>query len=302
MPAGRVLFSHARSSRSWRRASAATSRGSSARFCTSASVCSTESCRCAATSARSCERIRAARSAVSPRTSRSHHGARMIVDRDQHDRDRQDDVARGRERVVERQEQQRAADDQRGADARPVDRLARQLIAQRAGFRVGGLGLAPDQRAARRRDHRRPDDLVAEPQPPLAQQQDRRERQAGHPGGDKPGVAAVEQARDHGPLRTLGRDQRPSDDVERDARPARGEREHEPDPDQERIDPEAGGEAGADAADVAIRGVAPHGLVTPRRGRRRRLGDRRAELFVGHSLSPATSRTAPNAASTAGSM
>ncbi len=33
------------------------SRGSSARCCISASVCSTESCRCAATSARSCERI-----------------------------------------------------------------------------------------------------------------------------------------------------------------------------------------------------------------------------------------------------
>ena len=54
--------SHARSSRSWRRARAATSRGSSERCCTRASVCSTESCRCAAISARSCERMRSARS------------------------------------------------------------------------------------------------------------------------------------------------------------------------------------------------------------------------------------------------
>ena len=50
--------SHARSSRSCMRASRTTSRGSSARRCTSASVCSTESCRCAATSARSSARMR----------------------------------------------------------------------------------------------------------------------------------------------------------------------------------------------------------------------------------------------------
>ena len=55
--------SHARSSRSCMRASRTTSRGSSARRCTSASVCSTESCRCAATSARSSERMRSRRSA-----------------------------------------------------------------------------------------------------------------------------------------------------------------------------------------------------------------------------------------------
>src|SRR6185436_14445398 len=69
--------SHARSSRSWRRARAATSAGSPARRCIIASVWSTESCRCAATSARSCERIRAARSSVSERTSRTIHGAKI---------------------------------------------------------------------------------------------------------------------------------------------------------------------------------------------------------------------------------
>ena len=70
-------LSQVRSSRSWRRASAATSRGSSARFCMSASVCRTESCRCAATSARSCERIRSARSADSDVSSRTKNGAKI---------------------------------------------------------------------------------------------------------------------------------------------------------------------------------------------------------------------------------
>ena len=59
-PAGsaRSPASQSRSSLSCRRASLATSSGSSARFCMSASVCRTESWRCAATSARSSERAR----------------------------------------------------------------------------------------------------------------------------------------------------------------------------------------------------------------------------------------------------
>ena len=52
-------------------------RGSSERRCTIASVWSTESCRCAATSARSWERMRSARSWVSDRTSRTTHGAKI---------------------------------------------------------------------------------------------------------------------------------------------------------------------------------------------------------------------------------
>ena len=55
----------ARSSRSCMRARRTTSRGSSARRCTSARVCSTESCRCAATSARSSDRMRSRRSEMS---------------------------------------------------------------------------------------------------------------------------------------------------------------------------------------------------------------------------------------------
>ncbi len=71
--------SHARSSRSWRRARPATSRGSDERFCISASVCSTESCRCAAISARSCERMRSARSVDRERTSRMIQGAKITA-------------------------------------------------------------------------------------------------------------------------------------------------------------------------------------------------------------------------------
>ena len=66
-----------RSSRSCRRASAATSRVVGAFFCTSASVCSTESCRWAAISARSCERMRSLRSAASERARRSTQGAKI---------------------------------------------------------------------------------------------------------------------------------------------------------------------------------------------------------------------------------
>ena len=66
--------SQARSSRSCLRARVATRRSSPAWRCSRASVCSTESCRCAATSARSCARTRSDRSAPSSRTSRTTHG------------------------------------------------------------------------------------------------------------------------------------------------------------------------------------------------------------------------------------
>ena len=70
--------------------------------------------------------------------------------------------------------------------------------------------------------------------------------------------------------------------------------------------PEAGGEAGADAGEVAVGGVASQG---GRRRRRRRLlaerirrsGDRTAKPFFAHER-PAESRTIPIAARTAGAM
>ena len=66
--------SQARRSRSWARASRATVVPSPAFFWIRASVCSTESCRCAATSARSWVRTRSARSAVRSEASRKIHG------------------------------------------------------------------------------------------------------------------------------------------------------------------------------------------------------------------------------------
>ena len=102
----------ARRPRAGRRRASAPARASAGR----------ESCRCAATSARSCERIRAARSAASPRTSRSHHGARMIAAATRITSDGQDHVARRGEHVVEPEEDQRAAEHQRDAHADPVDR------------------------------------------------------------------------------------------------------------------------------------------------------------------------------------
>ncbi len=56
------------------RARRTTSRGSSARRCTSASVCKTESCRCAATSARSSARMRSRFSSTSACASRDNPG------------------------------------------------------------------------------------------------------------------------------------------------------------------------------------------------------------------------------------
>ena len=98
-----------------------------ARFCISASVCSTESCRCAATSARSCERIRSARSARQaahePQPPRREDQRQRDHDHD----DREQHVARRLQRVVEPQEDEPAADHQRGADdARPSASAAAQ--------------------------------------------------------------------------------------------------------------------------------------------------------------------------------
>ncbi|WP_324274379.1 hypothetical protein [Blastococcus brunescens] len=78
VPPSRTTFgsySHARSSRSWLRASRLTACGSSAWRWMSASVCSTESWRCAATAARSSERTRADRSSARESSSRRQIGA-----------------------------------------------------------------------------------------------------------------------------------------------------------------------------------------------------------------------------------
>ena len=75
--AGARPNSHERSSRSWLRARPTTARGSSARRWMSASVWRTESCRCAAISARSSERMRSLRSSTSAFQSRQSHGPKI---------------------------------------------------------------------------------------------------------------------------------------------------------------------------------------------------------------------------------
>ena len=70
----------------------AKARGSSARRCTRASVCNTESCRCAATSARSSARMRSRRSATNACTRRVTAGTDDERDAD-HDRDDRDERA-----------------------------------------------------------------------------------------------------------------------------------------------------------------------------------------------------------------
>ena len=231
------LLSHERSSRSCRRASVATSRGSSARFCISASVWSTESCRCAAISARSWERIRSSRSSSSPRTSRSHHGARMSAERDDDDGHREDDVLGGDERVVEPEEDEAGADHERRAERDQAQRRPREpeLPPRPAGAAAGprlGLGrrldhlralrLAPDQRRAAAGEQHGPDERVAEPDPPRAEQQQDGEREEHDAAHHLPCLPLRGHLR--GMLRPLARRARepggqedPADDGERDA-------------------------------------------------------------------------------------
>ena len=72
--AGSAPYSQERRSRSWARARRATAAGSAACFWIRARVCSTESCRCAATSARSWVRTRSARSSDRSPASRNSQG------------------------------------------------------------------------------------------------------------------------------------------------------------------------------------------------------------------------------------
>ncbi len=76
-PPRRMSNSHERRSRSWARASRVTAAGSPAERWIRARVCSTESCRWAATSARSSERTRASRSSLRSEDSRKSHGPTM---------------------------------------------------------------------------------------------------------------------------------------------------------------------------------------------------------------------------------
>ena len=152
--------SQRRSSRSWRRARPATSRGSPARFWISASVCSTESCRWAATSARSCSRMRAARSNDRLRPSRTNHGASSRPSDRRDDRDRPRSPRRGcagrpavcSSEADRERDQQRAEHQPRSVDAAGTAQvLAQRGPPARRSLIVGADVRPPHERHRRRR-------------------------------------------------------------------------------------------------------------------------------------------------------
>ena len=95
--------------------------GSPARFCIRVSVCSTESWRCAASSARSWERIRSARSAARLRPRRHRNGARIRASAGGRRDHREHDVAGVAEDVVGGEEEEHGADDERDPEATAIE-------------------------------------------------------------------------------------------------------------------------------------------------------------------------------------
>ena len=220
--------SQLRSSRSWRRARPATSRGSPARFWISASVCSTESCRCAATSARSCSRIRAARSndeaAPQPHHPRAHDQAEHHAD-DRHRPDRLAEAVLDADRVQQRggaeRHEQAARDQARSADLRRAVQVVAQRRAPFRQRRVQRHRRAPQQRHPARAQHERPQ--------PLAHV---RARQVHRRANSAATVSTISGAWRHAPGRPRAcapgtrRDQRPRERVGRHAEAAHRRRHH----------------------------------------------------------------------------
>ena len=154
-------YSHSRSSRSWARAILATSLDAPARFWMSARVCSTESWRCAAISARCSSLMRAVRSEISSRDSRSAHGATQDRRTGEGRGDDAEPQPSGPRAVRDRREQQRDhhqehADAIRSGvpavNAGAPGRRRRSLRGRVAGRLVDEL--IPRDRAHAERDHR----------------------------------------------------------------------------------------------------------------------------------------------------
>src|SRR5215207_5703100 len=232
-------YSQARSSRSCRRASPTTSGEASARWIR-ARVCRTESWRWAAISARASERIRPRRSSASWAASRVAQGAKISTSpiRVMATPRRASPAGAGvGEPEAEAAGHQQAADhdpDQADpAGEHGLDGVAGD--ASPAGP-VPVVAAGPDDRRAGRGQGDRPDDLVAEPQADLAQQQHRPEHHQpegeGLPGrrpadGPGPGQLVVRLDRD-----------RPGQQVEHDPGAAGDGQDGEGDPDKDRVDAE----------------------------------------------------------------
>src|SRR6478736_1273606 len=195
----------------------------------SARVWSTESCRCAAMSARSASRARAARSSPSSRTSRSHHGASTIATPPSTATDAT---------------AARTIDDGRAScptsSTIPTSTSTTPPAIRRtpAGVRppaLGGVELAPRERGARERDEHGDDprDLDVDPgaqrhEQRGAPEQDDADRDVAHGQLRHAALEPRREARERrGPLRlergagVAGRDGEPPEDVERDPGAAR---------------------------------------------------------------------------------
>ena len=254
------------------RASRTTSRGSSARRCTSASVCNTESCRCAATSARSSERMRSRRSPTSWFTS-SHTPGPMI------DANPTSTTAapitppcNALPRVDAHEERAEPGRDARDAGDDPRERAAPRPDEHRD--RVGGVGREPFEErpvgqlgrvvacGASRAPPTRPS-----PRPAATRSRRPATARPRGPSNNTPSTTAanaiVEIASDGAAARRRGRrrHEQPARGVEQRADPA-GERQHEEAaPHDVGVDADRVAEPGRDARDDATV-VAAHEAVT----------------------------------------
>jgi hypothetical protein len=175
----------------------------------------------------------------------------------------QDHVPRLPEGVVRRQEQEHGADHERDPETPAVEvgePTARGPLCRRPPLGWTGLHgprLTPEQRAAGGRQHQRPDEGVRPPDSELAKDQQEREAEQADAGGDLP-VRRVRPARrrlGRGGLRLTLRlgDERPGDHVRKRCEAGRRDRDHhQRDPDQDRVDAEVPGHAGADAGDHPV--------------------------------------------------
>ena len=222
--------SQPRSSRSCRRARPTTHAGRRPGAGSCASVCSTESCRCAAISARSSDRMRSLRSSTSAFHSRQSHGPKIRRQAAEHHGHRQQSLADGvRTRPAWRGTRPTPLDDERAADDDPDDRRG---VASRSG-RVAAVraALAPDeladelvdrptaaaddQRGAHGREHDRPQ------RPRRGTRARSTATTAARPSATAPSAATcTESSRERSPPTTVtGRERRPS---AREEEPARG--------------------------------------------------------------------------------
>src|SRR5215217_253190 len=246
-------YSQARSSRSWRRARPTTSGEASVRWIR-ARVCSTESCRWAAISARASERMRPRRSSASWLASRVAQGPKIRPSpiRVMATPTRASAVgASVGEPEAEAAGHQQAAD-QDPDQADPAGEQGLDGIAGEAGPAgpVAVVAAGPDDRRAGGGQGDRPHDLVAEPQADLAQQQQAAQHDQAEgdglpgrrpPDGSLPGLVGVRLDRE-----------RPGQQVEEDPGAAGDGQHGEGDPDQHRVDAEALAEPAGHAQQHAV--------------------------------------------------